>query len=384
MSQATPPEDNGRRRLSHDELIALFVAFTTLGSVLFWGMSRTGLGTFRLLRSTAIQQNSDNVSLNGRHSWRTGEPGNREFAGSRLGLGQQTDEDQDDVAASSNSAINRMSARDEETQDTDRNTGDRVGSTAFIPAFLPNSDRTAIRNGTDLDRGHTDGPSSDNVTDINDNLPKQTAQPADIAPLEVAREALDFQDVPEGYWAKPYIDALSSRLLIQGFDEGVFKPEEPVNRAQLATLINEAFDLSDSEAAIAFNDLQAAEWAKEAIESSVKGGFMNGFPDKSFQPNLPVPRVQVLTALVTGLNTQAEGEVEAAISQYADVDKIPDWAVDKMAAATQAGLVVNYPDISQLAPNQSASRAEVAAMIYQALVYQGRIEPIPSEYWVKP
>jgi hypothetical protein len=91
-----------------------------------------------------------------------------------------------------------------------------------------------------------------------------------------------------------------------------------------------------------------------------------------------------LTALVTGLKTQAKGDPQTVVLRYADAAQIPDWAVDKMAAATQASLVVIHPDISLLRPSQPATRAEVSAMIYQALVSQGRLQPIESEYQVQP
>ena len=51
-----------------------------------------------------------------------------------------------------------------------------------------------------------------------------------------------------------------------------------------------------------------------------------------------------------------------------------------MAAATSAGLVANHPDRNSFAPNRNATRAEVTAMIYQALVHNGSLKPIDSPY----
>jgi hypothetical protein len=53
-----------------------------------------------------------------------------------------------------------------------------------------------------------------------------------------------------------------------------------------------------------------------------------------------------------------------------------------MAGATKNKLVVNYPTRNQLNPNQNASRAEVAAFVYQALVNAGQVPAIPSPYLV--
>ncbi|NEQ24646.1 MAG: S-layer homology domain-containing protein [Microcoleus sp. SIO2G3] len=63
---------------------------------------------------------------------------------------------------------------------------------------------------------------------------------------------------------------------------------------------------------------------------------------------------------------------------YVDAQKIPYYAVDDVAAATKANIVVNYPNQQILNPNQPATRGDIAAFIYQALVAQGKIEQLPS------
>ncbi|HAA26847.1 MAG TPA: S-layer protein, partial [Cyanobacteria bacterium UBA8553] len=55
-----------------------------------------------------------------------------------------------------------------------------------------------------------------------------------------------------------------------------------------------------------------------------------------------------------------------------------------VSAATKAGLVVNYRNPKLLNPNRNATRAEVVALVYQALVKAGKAEAIPSKYVVKP
>jgi hypothetical protein len=67
---------------------------------------------------------------------------------------------------------------------------------------------------------------------------------------------------------------------------------------------------------------------------------------------------------------------------YSDAAAIPNYAKNSIAAATENRLVVNYPTINTLKPNQPATRAEVAALIYQALVRSGKAQPITSPYIV--
>jgi hypothetical protein len=70
------------------------------------------------------------------------------------------------------------------------------------------------------------------------------------------------------------------------------------------------------------------------------------------------------------------------LSAYDDRSAIPDYAKDEVATATKKQIVVNYPQLKQLKPTEEATRAEVAAMIYQALVDAKQVSAINSPYIV--
>ncbi|MEM6254504.1 MAG: S-layer homology domain-containing protein [Cyanobacteria bacterium P01_D01_bin.156] len=379
MSQIPSESGTDRRRsLSYDELIALFVAFLTLGSVLFWGLTRSGVNLFG---RTGLFDADGAPSV----------VGNIDGNIQALDLPTAELDDDDDVigfgtsealgAAGATGAVGGIG------QALDR--GSQVISagqtTPIQPATTPDNTDTA-ETPPEQEIPTAEDPA---VVAAEPEAPEVPEEPI-AAPLEVTQEALKFQDVPDDYWAKPYIDALSERDVFDGIivdgieEEDSFKPDEPISRAQLARAITKAFPLSDEEAAINFSDVAADFWALSFINEAVKGGYMNGFPDGSFKPDLPVPRVQAFTAMVTGSKATVDGAAADVVQQYTDANDIQNWAVPKVAAATQAGLVVNHPDLSVLNPNQPATRAEVAAMIYQTLVAQGRIEPIEGEYIVKP
>ncbi|TAE56868.1 MAG: DUF1565 domain-containing protein [Nostocales cyanobacterium] len=191
-----------------------------------------------------------------------------------------------------------------------------------------------------------------------------------------------FRDVPTGYWAKTYIEALAAQNIIAGFPDGTFRPNEPVTRAQFAAIITKALTPPVKRPAIQFRDVQSNFWAYAAIQEAYKSQFVAGYPDGTFQPQQQIPRVQALVALANGLNFSANNN--SVLGIYADASQIPNYAIGPVAAATVRELVVNYPSVQQLAPNRQATRAEIAAFVYQALVAIGRAEPISSAYVVKP
>jgi hypothetical protein len=177
---------------------------------------------------------------------------------------------------------------------------------------------------------------------------------------------------------------LASRDVVSGFLDGTFRPEQPMTRAEFASQLARAFDLSLSYDTQPFVDVTAENWAAKDIQSAIQMGFLSGYPDAKFFPDQTISRIQVLTALAKGLNLKSSSGSKAVLRYYQDYDQVPEWAVRSLVAATEAGLVVNHPDVNQLNPNRPASRAEVAAMLYRALVYIGHLEDITSPHWVQP
>lgn len=188
-----------------------------------------------------------------------------------------------------------------------------------------------------------------------------------------------FSDV-QGHWAQQYIQALASQAIITGFPDGTFKPNDPVTRAQFATIVSKAFAPAPRNPAVNFSDVRSNFWGFGAIQSASRGGFMTGFPGGTFRPDQRIPKVQALVALSNGLQFGAGDP--SLLSRFQDAASIPSWATSPISAATQRQIVVNYPTVGQLSPNREASRGEVAAFIYQALVNAGKAQAIPSPYVV--
>ncbi|MGI0490658.1 DUF1565 domain-containing protein [Alkalinema pantanalense CENA528] len=186
----------------------------------------------------------------------------------------------------------------------------------------------------------------------------------------------------KGHWAEAFIKQLAAKNIIAGFPDGTFKPEAPVTRAQFAAIINKAFSPAPRRNAVEFSDVSTSFWGYSAIQTASKGGFMAGYPGGLFKPEQRIPRVQVLVALANGLQ-YGEGNV-SILAKYQDGNTIPSYATKFVASATQRRIVVNHPNLNLLNPNREATRAEVAAFVYQALVNAGKAEPISSTFIVNP
>jgi len=191
-----------------------------------------------------------------------------------------------------------------------------------------------------------------------------------------------FPDVPSNYWANNFIQELVQRGVIAGFPDGTFRPEEPVTRAQYAAMLRKAFEKPSTRSGVQFVDVPSGYWAEAAIQYAYTTGFMAGYPGNEFRPDENIPRAQVLVSLANGLEYAATNPVDTVLLAFQDSNTIPNYARTSIAAATEQRIVVNYPNVRILSPNRVATRAEVAAFIYQALVSQGEAVAINSPYIV--
>ncbi|NJL36731.1 MAG: S-layer homology domain-containing protein [Leptolyngbyaceae cyanobacterium SM1_4_3] len=346
---STPPSG---RPLGFDELIGIFVAFLAIGTIFFWSMGRREQG-FALLDSQLLPQRSD-ASVEGDRqedlSTEQAEPDRLTPFGVLPGLDPQRGRQSNIVvipAPAREAAESRRAAAVPLDADRDQRNEPQVGAIAPVPVD-----------------------------------PSPTVAAPDALP---AGEPIEFTDVPSDFWALPFISEMSARGIVSGFENGTFRPDQPITRAEFAAMLREAFGQEPEErSAPTFSDVPADFWANSAIQKSYQIGYLEGYPGNVFQPTQQIPRVQALVALATGLGLNESTDLAEIEQIYQDADEIPDYARGKVAAATESGLVVNHPNPQTLEPNQNATRAEVAAFIYQALVEAGRVEPVESEFIVQP
>ncbi|BBD67343.1 beta-Ig-H3/fasciclin [Nostoc commune NIES-4072] len=222
-------------------------------------------------------------------------------------------------------------------------------------------------------------PASSQTTVPSTTPSPETQSPATPSPTS----SVNLSDVSSDYWARPFIQALADNNVISGFPDGSFRPNQGVTRAEFAALIQKAFPNQNrirQLSAGGFRDVPAGYWAASAIQNAYETGFLAGYPGNEFRPNEQIPKVQAIVAITSGLGLTGSttGSSTDLSTYYNDASAIPNYAVASVTAATQSNIVVNYPDVKQLNPQQPLTRAEAAALLYQALARQGRVQPIAS------
>ena len=174
--------------------------------------------------------------------------------------------------------------------------------------------------------------------------------------LALCVPAAAFSDVSPEKWYAPAADYCEQNGLMNGFPDGSFRPEETVSRAQLVTtlwrLAGEPETAPQEEQA--FSDVSEGAWYAAAVRWAKAAGITDGTGGGRFSPNQPLTREMLVTFFY-----RFAGQPAAAGEDFADQDKISDWAAAAARWANGAG-VMNGVGENRFAPRTAASRAALA------------------------
>lgn len=175
--------------------------------------------------------------------------------------------------------------------------------------------------------------------------------PAMAAPSDIA-----------GHWAESVITQWQNKGLIQGYEDGTFKPGNTITRAEFVTLMNNAKGFW-SEGSINFSDVKNGSWFYSAVARAVAAGYVKGYSDGSFKPGNTITRAEAAVMIANAARLSAN---EAGAYRFTDVGSIPAWARGSVGAVVAAGYMTGYPDGSFDA-NASISRAEAVSSLNRML-----------------
>lgn len=115
-----------------------------------------------------------------------------------------------------------------------------------------------------------------------------------------------FTDVNEGDWYNTAISTLVELGIIEGRSDTIFDPNAPITRAEFATLFAR-FDESGVKPDGGFTDV-TTHWARESIERAAALGWINGYEDGTFRPDNKITRAEAMTMINRVLNRDPEDE----------------------------------------------------------------------------
>ena len=177
---------------------------------------------------------------------------------------------------------------------------------------------------------------------------------------------LPFNDVPESYWAYDAIQYVYGEGLMAGTSGSTFNPEGTTTRGQIVTIL---WRLSGSPVVnylMDFDDVDPAAYYAEAIRWATSEGIAGGYGGGMFGPDDPITREQL--AVMLHRYAQHEGYdvsigEDTNILSYADAFTVSEYAVAALQWACGAGIISGTGDGSTLTPQGEATRAQAATVL---------------------
>ncbi len=183
----------------------------------------------------------------------------------------------------------------------------------------------------------------------------------------------EFEDIKSGSWYEKAVETATGYGLFNGTSETKFSPDDGMTRAMLATVL---YNLSGKPEygtdAGAFNDVETGKWYEDPVDWAYKVGVTSGTSDTEFSPNQNITREQLVTMLYRyAEKIGAASNSKTAITGFPDGNKVAGFAKDAMEWAVAEGFISGRAQGGKnyIAPQDTASRAEVAAVLTRFVEY---------------
>ena len=147
---------------------------------------------------------------------------------------------------------------------------------------------------------------------------------------ENTAHAVSYTDVASNRWSYAYIESATECGYLNGFGNGIFGPERAMTRAELATCLVRIAEkmgrVAEGDARV-FSDVTGDEWYAEYVAKAAKLGLVNGYEDGSFRPDKSVTRAEAVTMInrMLGRDPNTAAELRTVACPFGDI-KSEHWA----------------------------------------------------------
>lgn len=158
---------------------------------------------------------------------------------------------------------------------------------------------------------------------------------ASIFPLSAYANLSDIS----GYWAEKVVVEWVENGLASGYPDGTFRPENDISRAEFMSLVNSAFEYTQEEE-IDYKDISTGKWYISIIKKAKAAGYISGYNDGTMKPDNPITREEVATIIVKLMDLRLDAK---GIDGFKDKDKIK-WSKEYVGAVVNAKYMVGFTD----------------------------------------
>ena len=174
---------------------------------------------------------------------------------------------------------------------------------------------------------------------------------------------LNFTDVKESDWFFKGVEYVVDKGIMSGVSENEFAPSGKLTRAMLVQMLYNMESRPACDAENAFMDVPVGQWYTDAVIWANDAKIVSGMGEGLFAPNMEITREQMVAMLYNYAKYKGyDVTASADLSAFADTASVSTWAQPAMQWAVAEGYISGMGD-SQLAPQGTATRAEIASVI---------------------
>lgn len=174
---------------------------------------------------------------------------------------------------------------------------------------------------------------------------------------------LNFTDVKESDWFFKGVEYVVDKGIMSGVSENEFAPSGKLTRAMLVQMLYNMESRPACDAENAFMDVPVGQWYTDAVIWANDAKIVSGMGEGLFAPNMEITREQMVAMLYNYAKYKGyDVTASADLSAFADTASVSAWAQPAMQWAVAEGYISGMGD-SQLAPQGTATRAEIASVI---------------------
>jgi hypothetical protein len=150
-------------------------------------------------------------------------------------------------------------------------------------------------------------------------LPEETESMEGDTAIELASEEVSFSDT-ESYEWKTSIEFLVNEGIVQGYDDGTFKPNQTINRAEFTKILIESsfYGVDESYSDDCFSDVSAEDWFSKYVCFAKEANIISGNPDGSFAPAEPITQPAALKIILNVMEYEIPETEGEWFDQYLD------------------------------------------------------------------
>lgn len=172
-----------------------------------------------------------------------------------------------------------------------------------------------------------------------------------------------FDDLDGVEWAREPICKLAEMGVLRGKEYRLFYPNDNITREEFVKMLTVAYKLNIENKTAKFTDVNADDWFMPYVAAALENGIVNGVSDDMFGTGQNITRQDLAVmaynaALKNGVEFNTEG-----VQKFSDDDKISDYAKTAVYALKSQD-IVNGIDGKNFAPQDTATRAEAAKILY--------------------